>query len=158
MKIHLGVPPPAGLFHTLSCSGWNLPFLKTHLGNEWICSAKASIRYGLGTNNSFTKSVFMWPVLQRIRALLGCVTVARAWWLIIKTIVNYIIKHSLIYFGHETGIIRETKKVWHLPVSLDLCQLYKIMFSSFFWIRLVDFLQKRFGQLPTSLIYVYVHV
>ena len=46
---------------------------------------------------------------------------------------QYVIKHDLNYFSHERGKIKETRKVWHLPVSHYLWQLYKIMFFRFFW-------------------------
>ena len=79
----------------------------------YLFSTKTSINYGLGTNHSFTKTIFLWPVLQKIHVMWGHVSVAAAWWLIIKNIVNYVIKHSLNYFDHERGKIKETKKVWH---------------------------------------------
>ena len=97
-----------------------------------LFSAKASTNYGLRTNHSFTKTAFLWPVLRKVCAVWGRVSVAATWWLITKNIVNYVIKHGLNYFGHERGMIKETKKVWHLPVSLYLWQLYKIKFFRFF--------------------------
>lgn len=91
--------------------------------SEWFCSTVIAARfaviisYVLGINYSFIKSVFLWPVLH-ICALLGCVSVAKTWWLLIKTIVNYLKKHGLISFGHETGLIRKNKMVWHLQFPL----------------------------------------
>ena len=102
---------------------------------QWKIFA-ASISYGLGTNHSFINIVFLWPVLRKIRAVWGRVSVAAAWWLIVENIVNYVTKHGLHYFGHKRGTIKETKKVQHLPFSVDLWQLCKIIFFRFFWMRL----------------------
>ena len=105
----------------------------------YLFSAKTSINFGLGTNHSFTKTVFLWPVLRKIRAVWGRVSVAVGLMTNHRKYCQYVTKHGMNYFGHERGMIKETKKVWHLPVFLDLRQLYKIMFFRFFWIRLANF-------------------
>ena len=113
-------------------------------GSSWFAylfSAKTSINYGLRTNHSFTKTVFLWPVLWKIHAMWCHFSVVAAWWLITKNIVNCVVKLGLNYFGDERSMIKETKKVWHLPVSLYLWQLYKILFFRFFWMHLVNFFQ-----------------
>ena len=60
--------------------------------------------------------------------------------IMIKLVWN---KYYLNHHGSERRIAKETKKVWPLPVSLDLWQLYKIKFR-FFRIRLADFFSNRF--------------
>ena len=117
----------------------NLPGWKIFAGKILVVRLpfQRQSKYKLWPGNKLFIS--LWSVLRKIRAVWGRVSVAAAWWLIIKNIVNYVIKHDLNYFGHERGMIKETKKVWHLPVSLYLWQLYKIMFFRFFWMRLADF-------------------
>ena len=117
----------------------NLPGWKIFAGKILVVRLpfQRQSKYKLWPGNKLFIS--LWSVLQKIRAVWGRVSVAAAWWLIIKNIVNYVIKHDLNYFGHERSMIKETKKVWHLPVSLYLWQLYKIMFFRFFWMRLADF-------------------
>ena len=52
--------------------------------------------------------------------MLGCASLSMVWWVIFKNILHQVTKQHLNHYGHERGVIKETKKVLHLPVLLDL--------------------------------------
>ena len=58
-------------------------------------------------------------------------------------------KKNLNCYGHERVMIKETKKVSHLPVLLDSWLLYQVMFFRFFSVRLAGFFLILFGDLLT---------
>ena len=52
--------------------------------------------------------------------MLGCASLSMVWWVIFKNILHQVTKQHLNHYGHERGVIKETKKVLHLPILLDL--------------------------------------
>ena len=72
------------------------------------------------------------------------------WWVIFENILYRLAKKNLDHSGHKTSIIKETKKIWNLPVLNNSQQLYQIMLLKFFWIRLAGLFLIHFGDLPAA--------
>ena len=72
------------------------------------------------------------------------------WWVIFENILYRVAKKDLDHSGHKTSIIKETKKIWNLPVLNNSQQLYQIMLLKFFWIRLAEPFLIHFGDLPAA--------
>ena len=103
---------------------------------------KWHIKQGLGTNSSLARTNFLRPVWKPLRSLLSN----------LQNIWRHVTRQDLNHSSHEKGMIKETKKVWHLlallawfiaTVPINVFQILLSLPSRFF--------SNRFFKLPTAL-------
>ena len=82
-------------------------------------AVKWSIKQGLITNSSLVRTNLLRPALEKNGVILGHAFVCTVCWVIFENILHHITKQDPNHSGHERHMIKETKKVWHLPDLFD---------------------------------------
>ena len=66
----------------------------------------------MGTNSSLAH-------LWKNGVVLGRASLSAVQWVIFENILHRVTKQDMNHYGHKRSMIKETKKVLHLPVLLD---------------------------------------
>ena len=73
----------------------------------------------MSTNSSLSRTSFLIPTLEKGGGVLDRPSLNAVSGVFFKNILHSVTNQDVDHSGHERGMIRETKKVGHLPALLD---------------------------------------